>query len=147
MIIAISGKIGTGKDLVANIIKYLDADDVSPHCYQRLINGEDITGYHNSTFRVVKFADKIKEAVALILNVPVSKLEDRSFKEAPLPESFWSWRDTRIATPIVTGKHNSIEELQRVTNLKLENSNLKMKDQLDYAKRQIMVTKRIVLDK
>ena len=39
------------------------------------------------------------------------------------------------------GKYNSIEELQRVTNLKLENSNLKMKDQLDYAKRQIMVAK------
>ena len=39
------------------------------------------------------------------------------------------------------GKYGSIEELQRVTNLKLENSNLKMKDQLDYAKRQIMVAK------
>lgn len=35
----------------------------------------------------------------------------------------------------------SIEELQRVTNMRLENSNLKMKDQLDYAKRQIMVAK------
>ena len=39
------------------------------------------------------------------------------------------------------GNYNSIEELQRVTNLKLENSNLKMKDQLDYAKRQIMVAR------
>lgn len=39
------------------------------------------------------------------------------------------------------GKYNSIEELQRVTNMKLDSSNLKMKDQLDFAKRQIMVAK------
>ena len=39
------------------------------------------------------------------------------------------------------GKYGSVEELQRVTNLKLENSNLKMKDQLDYAKRQLLVAK------
>ena len=39
------------------------------------------------------------------------------------------------------GKYNSVEELQRVTNMKLDNSNLKMKDQLEFAKRQIMVAK------
>lgn len=34
-----------------------------------------------------------------------------------------------------------MNDLQEITNLKLENSNLKMKDQLDYARRQIAVAK------
>ena len=37
--------------------------------------------------------------------------------------------------------YDSVAELQRITNLKLDSNSVKMRDQLDYARRQIMVAK------
>ena len=61
-LISISGKIGSGKDTVAGII-------------------QKITG---NQFEIVRFADKVKDIVCLLLNCTREQLEAREFKEKAL---------------------------------------------------------------
>lgn len=67
MIIGISGKKGSGKNTVADIIKY------------------KIKKKH---IRLVSFAEPIKEILSLLLNVPLETLEDRNFKKTRLSAEF-----------------------------------------------------------
>jgi hypothetical protein len=59
-IISISGKIGSGKDTVADMIQNI---------------------YPVYEWEVRKFAGKLKQIASLILNVPVEKFEDQEFKK------------------------------------------------------------------
>lgn len=70
MIISISGKIGSGKDTVAQIIK-----DATPH-YK---------------WEVKKFAGKLKQVASLLTSIPVEKFEDQEFKKTNLPEEWSIW--------------------------------------------------------
>lgn len=63
MIISISGKIGSGKDTVAEIIK------------------EKMPA---AGWQVKKFAGKLKEVATLLTSIPISKFEDQSFKQTNL---------------------------------------------------------------
>jgi hypothetical protein len=81
MIIGISGKLGSGKDTVGEIIKYLTAGDTGPECIKRLRAGLPIEGYHNSTFVNKKFAGKLKTVGSLISGVAVENFEDQDFKK------------------------------------------------------------------
>lgn len=67
MIIGISGKIGTGKDTVAEMIRELSPD----------IKWENR-----------KFADKLKDMVCLMIGCSREQLEDRDFKETPLGDDW-----------------------------------------------------------
>jgi hypothetical protein len=60
-IISISGKIGSGKDTVAEMIQNLYPD--------------------TPKWEIRKFADKLKQISSLILNIPVEKFEDQEFKK------------------------------------------------------------------
>ena len=91
-IISISGKINSGKDLVGSIIQYLTAGDTSTRCFDRLLNSESITGYHNSDWKIVKWADKLKDWVCIILGCTREQLEDRDFKETVLGEEWWYYK-------------------------------------------------------
>lgn len=66
MIISVSGKMCSGKDTFAQIIKEID------HSYQ-----------------IKHFADKLKEVASTLLGVPVGKFYDQDFKATELP-SEWS---------------------------------------------------------
>lgn len=68
MIISISGKIGSGKDTVAEIIK-------------------QITPQYK--WEVKKFAGKLKEVATLITGIPMDKWEDQEFKKTNL-SSEWN---------------------------------------------------------
>jgi hypothetical protein len=47
-----------------------------------------INGYHNSPFKVVKFADVIKDIVCILTGCTRDNLEDNEFKESLLPEEW-----------------------------------------------------------
>lgn len=108
MIIGISGKKGVGKDTVATIIQYL-IDQSGPYylgdkeyeySYEELekelitlleegdkLEYPDETGWKN-----VKFADKIKDIVCLLIGCTREQLEDQEFKETPLGEEWTKYK-------------------------------------------------------
>lgn len=69
MIIGISGKKNSGKDTIADMIQQIDPK------WERKA-----------------FANKLKEFLASILNIPVSKFEDREFKNTPLGPEWTQWK-------------------------------------------------------
>lgn len=92
MIIAISGKKQSGKDTVGNIIQYLTADDTSDKALSFIKLGYNIDGYHNSKWKVKKFADKLKDIVSLILGCTREQLEDEAFKNTELEKDWWCFK-------------------------------------------------------
>ena len=91
-IIGISGKVGSGKDLVGKIIQYLTAEDVSRSCYANLMTNKSIDGYNNSNWKIVKFADKLKDIICILIGCTREQLEDREFKEKELGEEWWFYK-------------------------------------------------------
>jgi len=86
MIIGINGKIGSGKDTVGSIIQYLTAEDTGQFCLNRIHSGKSIEGHHNSTWKIKKFAGKLKQTASLLTGVDVEKFEDQEFKKLEMPE-------------------------------------------------------------
>lgn len=92
-LIGISGKIGSGKDTVAHIIKYLTLD---PEIYG-MSNGDIIADLehnsyvaNNSEYKIKKFAGKLKQIASLLTGIPAHKFEDQEFKKEYLGEE-WSY--------------------------------------------------------
>lgn len=93
MIIGISGKIGSGKDTVGKIIQYLTTKKTK---FPDLLFGEDsflassyVGDYDTniefeSGWKIKKFADKLKEIVALLLGLQRSDLEKEEIKNMVL---------------------------------------------------------------
>lgn len=104
MIIAISGKIGSGKDTIAKIIRFLatggkvedmewsketldeldDPDSWNPMYFNLRENPK--------TWQVKKFAGKLKQVVSLYTGIPVEDLEKEEVKNSYLPEEWNRWR-------------------------------------------------------
>jgi len=105
MIIALSGKIGAGKDLVGSIIQYLTVSNIKGNTFPVTIEEylKGITGklYDNGygdniidvyeTFKIEKFANTLKDIVCLLTNCTREQLEDREFKEQELGEEWRIW--------------------------------------------------------
>ena len=75
MIISLSGRMGSGKDTVGEIIQYLTGVDA---------NGEFSKGLiwlHTSSFEIKKFAGKLKVIGSMLSGVPVEYFEDQDFKK------------------------------------------------------------------
>ena len=99
MIISISGRIGSGKDLVGSIIQYLiwknkieKGEKINLH-----YTFEDFTkskfGSNNlSGWEIKKFADKLKDIVCLLIGCTREQLEDRVFKETVLGPEWWYYK-------------------------------------------------------
>ena len=105
MLISVSGKINSGKDLIGEIILYL-----TDKYYHSKVGKEasfenwktsniHSSGYNishkamyeaNNTnhFKVKKFADKLKDVVCLLIGCTREQLEDREFKEKELGEEW-----------------------------------------------------------
>lgn len=83
-IIGISGKIGSGKDLVGKIIQYLTST-VNPDPQEfELKYAFTHINVEGSQWQIKKFADKLKDIVCLLLGCTRDELEDRVFKESEL---------------------------------------------------------------
>lgn len=109
MILALSGKISSGKDTVGKIIQYLVAqskkDWAMPYSLQEFLDGNDIYNRNytkdyiesisiDSGYEIKKFADKLKDIVALLIGCTREQLEDRDFKEKELGEEWDKWQLT-----------------------------------------------------
>lgn len=93
MILGISGKIGSGKDTVGELIQLLiwakgELSAVNISRYR-----ESGQYAHNikiqSGFEIKKFADKVKDIVCLLINCTREQLEDADFKNKELGEEWW----------------------------------------------------------
>ena len=87
MIIAISGKIGSGKDETGLIIQYLTTTK------NKSINYEDwknqLQWINPSDWQIKKFADKLKDIVCLLIDCTREQLENQYFKNKELREEWW----------------------------------------------------------
>ena len=111
MLIGLSGKIGSGKDTAADFIKEIISENPKEF----------------PIFKTIRFADKVKEIVALILGISVGELEDRDFKNKKLGPDWTRWKVTTAtgfvhlfdnqlsATLFSDAHHNSILKVDELT--------------------------------
>lgn len=98
--IAISGKMGAGKDTVGSIIQYLtsecgDLNNKSYRDYETFLAYDGGSAprqydfHYQSNWEIKKFAVKLKQIVSILTGIPVEDLEKQSVKDSYLgPE--WS---------------------------------------------------------
>jgi len=88
-LIGISGKLQSGKDTVAKIIQWLllNQDKGTEIPFDKFDLYKEA-----ATWKNVKFADKLKDMVCLLLGCTREQLEDPKFKEKELGEEWWYWK-------------------------------------------------------
>lgn len=95
MIIGISGYAGSGKDTVANIIRYLgeypnSENRTDPHLGYRSYNsfvmdmGMDEHGDERCKWKIRKWAGKLKQIASILTGIPVENFEDQEFKKTEM---------------------------------------------------------------
>lgn len=91
MIIGISGHIGSGKDTIGRIIQYFTDDTVNKTIYPYVKFNEWVKiGFINDNFdwKIVKFADTLKDIICLLTGCTRAQLEDEDFKNSKLPDEW-----------------------------------------------------------
>ncbi len=95
-IIAISGKMGSGKDTIGEIIQYISAESkIDMVSQNQSVSLEDLIKgkfKENSDWEIKKMAGKLKDIACLLIGCTREQLEDREFKETPLGEEWWYWK-------------------------------------------------------
>ena len=80
MLIGVSGKINSGKDLVGKIIQYLtNKSNVYPFDLK-------LDYSYRSNWQIKKFADPLKDMVCILLGCTREQLEDQRIKSLTLQE-------------------------------------------------------------
>lgn len=129
MIIAVSGKIGSGKDTIGRIIQYLSwRANVDS---SKLLEFEEwnekvpspcpVGSYQ--LFEIKKFADKLKEICSLLTGIPKEDFEKQSVKDSYLPEEWVKYGvdGDHDFTPEDYGFVSSYEEAVELANTVGEN--------------------------
>ena len=80
-IITIQGNKNAGKDELAKMLQYILNTPKVLHNYEIYLRLQKYLKPGKNQFHIVKYAGKIKEILATLLNVPIEKFEDRDFKE------------------------------------------------------------------
>lgn len=103
MIISISGKKNSGKDLVGNIINYIfyiqsQYIDFGGNSTKDLLNESDFNqfmdlkvNYHPSQFKIKKWATGVREHASLLTGISVEDLEKEEVKNQNLPSQWDIW--------------------------------------------------------
>jgi len=92
MILALSGKSSSGKDIVGKIIQYLTDKDKGG--YQHPNSQDDFESYCKNfkqkycDWEIKKFAGKVKEIASLLTGIPIEKFEDQEFKQKQMSEGW-----------------------------------------------------------
>lgn len=109
MIIGISGKIGSGKDTVGQIIRYLTSGHSGKYSFQDYLEGNiDLT--YDSIFDIRKYADKLKEIASILTGIDIEKFEDQDFKLTTLGKE-WDMIDYE---PDNNGDHIAVHKAMTV---------------------------------
>jgi len=105
MILALSGKSGSGKDIVGKIIQYLTDKDKGG--YSHPDSQDDFETYCKNfkqkycDWKIKKYAGKVKEIASLLTGIPIEKFEDQEFKKTTLSEE-WDFADNDAPDNIMT---------------------------------------------
>lgn len=97
-LLAIAGRLGSGKDTVGAIIQYLlhvNKEERTGRVPYSKLNDFLQGSVQYTDWKVKKFAAKVKQIASLLLGVPVDKFEDRLFKDSYLPREW----DTLVPKP------------------------------------------------
>lgn len=92
MIIGISGKAGSGKDTVAQIIQFLNFQEDFPEVHTTFRNRPYT--FWNQEWRILKFAYAVKEVASLLTNIPVEDFEKSEVKAMSLGKD-WNYMTVR----------------------------------------------------
>lgn len=93
-IIAISGKLGSGKDTVGKIIQYLTLQNDYPNVWKsknlEFFLNYEINKSHTweSNWQIKKFAGKLKQIASILIGIPVEDLEKQEVKDRVLGEGW-----------------------------------------------------------
>ena len=91
-IISVSGKINSGKDTVGKIIQYLCSRENTTFqawgIAQNNCKSDIVNKFYQGGWDIVKWADKLKDMVCILLSCTREQLEDREFKETELGEEW-----------------------------------------------------------
>lgn len=134
MIIAIHGKIGSGKDTIGKIIQYLTyktwfdlegkkGKDAPYSIEDWLDNKMNISVNHPSnTFQIKKFAHKLKQIVCILTGCSMEDLESQEFKDSYLDEQ-WNYyrKGIHLHPSIVTDQIFTQMGMDRIYRLKYRN--------------------------
>ena len=131
-IIGVSGKIASGKDTVGHIIQYLvysnnmtvkinklHSNPIGIYTLDDFLNNNPQVGDHIQSWKIRKFADKLKECASLILNIPREDLEKIEVKNKVLGEEWirYGYADSFYrdmnGQPIMNNKQCSKEEYEK----------------------------------
>jgi len=95
MIIGVAGKIGSGKDITGIIIQLL----INGHSVEDALtkvnlhmNGKKLLWDKLCDWKIVKFADKLKDIICILLGCTREQLESHDYKETPLGEEWWYYK-------------------------------------------------------
>lgn len=85
-LIGVSGHMGSGKDTVGEIIKYLTSPEaISKGSFSKC---QEMGYVYDTTWSIEKFAAKLKLVAQVLTGVPAYKFEDRKFKESEMPSEW-----------------------------------------------------------
>lgn len=91
MLVGISGKLGSGKDLAYFLIVYNNLSNynkqMSPGDFYRRYKYADFAELSNK-----KCADTLKDIICMLIGCNRTQLEDRNFKEKELGEEWWYYK-------------------------------------------------------
>ena len=94
MVVGISGKIGSGKDTIGEIIRFLwDIENTKDGQYLTVddfIEAPSDVDYSNP-YEIKKYAGKLKDIACLLIGCTREQLEDREFKEKPIGPEWMKW--------------------------------------------------------
>ena len=133
MLISVSGKINSGKDLIGEIILYLTDKYYHSKAGEKAsfenwkTSNIHSSGYNishkamyeaNNTnhFKIKKFADKLKDIVCLLIGCTREQLEDETFKNTELGEEWWYFKGrNNTLIPYSKDSKRSDEDLVKLT--------------------------------
>ena len=85
-LIGVSGHMGSGKDTVGEIIKYLTSPEaISKGSFSKC---QEMGYVYDTTWSIEKFAAKLKLVAQILTGVPAYRFEDRKFKESEMPSEW-----------------------------------------------------------
>ena len=88
MLIGISGKAGSGKDLIARMIQHRCAEYISKDGTLVYDFDPSVTYNHWSSWKIKKYASKLKQIVSILTGIPIADLEKEEVKNSTLPSEW-----------------------------------------------------------